>query len=62
MRMGRLGVATSKNSADLDIVSAGASEGHIEVIDRRRDVINCGGGKDVVWFDEGLDVVFPIAS
>jgi Ca2+-binding RTX toxin-like protein len=57
-RMGRPGVATSKNPG-LDIVSAGAGEGHIEVIDRRRDVIDCGGGKDVVWFDEGLDVVSP---
>jgi Ca2+-binding RTX toxin-like protein len=55
-RMGRPGVATSKNPG-LDIVSAGAGEGHIEVIDRGRNVIDCGGGKDVVWFDEGLDVV-----
>jgi hypothetical protein len=23
------------------------------------DVIDCGGGKDAVWFDEGLDIVSP---
>jgi Ca2+-binding RTX toxin-like protein len=57
-RMGRPGVATSKNPG-VDIVSAGAGGDHIEAIDRRRDIIDCGGGKDAVWFDEGLDVVSP---
>ena len=57
-RMGRPGVATSKNPG-VDIVSAGAGRDHIEAIDRRRDVIQCGDGKDAVWFDEGLDVVSP---
>jgi hypothetical protein len=56
--MGRPGVATSRNPG-VDIVSAGAGGDHIEAIDRRRDVIDCGGGKDAVWFDEGLDVVSP---
>jgi Ca2+-binding RTX toxin-like protein len=54
--MRRPGVATSRNPG-VDIVSAGADGDHIEAIDRRRDVIDCGGGKDAVWFDEQLDVV-----
>ena len=29
----------------------------IEAADDRRDVIDCGGGKDAVWFDERLDTV-----
>ena len=57
-RMGRPSVATSKNPG-VDIVSAGAGGDHIEAIDRRRDIIDCGGGKDAVWFDEGLDVISP---
>lgn len=56
--MSRPGVATSRNPG-VDIVSAGAGGDHVEAIDRRRDVIDCGGGEDAVWFDEGLDVVSP---
>jgi Ca2+-binding RTX toxin-like protein len=51
-------VATSKNPG-VDIVSAGAQGDHIEAIDRRRDIIDCGSGVDAVWFDVGLDVVSP---
>ena len=40
-------------------MSAGAGGDHIEAIDRRRDIIDCGAGKDPVGFDEGLDVVSP---
>jgi Ca2+-binding RTX toxin-like protein len=58
MGMGSPNVATSKNPG-VDIVSAGADGDHIEAIDRHKDIINCGGGKDAVWFDVGLDVVFP---
>ena len=54
--MGRPGVATSKKPG-VDTVSAGAGGDHIEAIDQRRDVIDCGDGKDAVWFDEGRDVV-----
>ena len=56
MSMSRPGVATSKNPG-VDIVSAGSGEDHIEAIDRRRDIIDCGSGTDAVWFDVGLDVV-----
>ena len=56
--VGRPGVATSRNPG-VDIVSAGASGDHIEAIDRRRDIIDCGSGTDAVWFDVGLDVVSP---
>jgi Ca2+-binding RTX toxin-like protein len=58
MSMNRPGVATSKNPG-VDIVSAGAGGDHVEAIDRRRDIIDCGGGVDAVWFDVGLDVVSP---
>ena len=58
MSMGRPGVATSR-ILGVDIVSAGAGGDHIEAIDRRRDIIDCGSGKDAVWFDVGLDVVSP---
>jgi Ca2+-binding RTX toxin-like protein len=58
MGMGRPGFATSRNPG-VDIVSAGAKGDHIEAIDRRRDIIDCGSGDDAVWFDEGLDVVSP---
>jgi Ca2+-binding RTX toxin-like protein len=58
MSMSRPGVATSKNPG-VDIVIAGAGGDHVETIDRRRDIINCGGGEDAVWFDVGLDVVSP---
>jgi Ca2+-binding RTX toxin-like protein len=54
--MGRPGFVRSKNPG-VDTVSAGAGGDHIEAVDNRRDVIDCGGGKDAVWFDEGLDVV-----
>ena len=54
----RPGVTTSKNPG-VDTVSAGAGGDHIETVDRRKDVIDCGGGKDAVWFDVGLDVVHP---
>jgi Ca2+-binding RTX toxin-like protein len=56
--MGRPGFATSRNPG-VDIVSAGARGDHIEAIDRRRDIIDCGGGDDAVWFDVGLDAVSP---
>ena len=56
--MGRPGFATSKNPG-VDIVIAGASGDHIEAIDRRKDIIDCGSGDDAVWFDVGLDVVSP---
>jgi Ca2+-binding RTX toxin-like protein len=56
--MGRPGVATSRNPG-VDIVRAGAKEDHVEAVDRRRDIIDCGGGVDAVWFDVGLDVVSP---
>ena len=55
---GRPGVATSRNPG-VDIVSAGAKGDHVEAVDRRRDIIDCGGGVDAVWFDVGLDVVSP---
>ena len=58
MSFGRPGVATSKNPG-VDIVSAGPDGDHIEAIDRHRDIIDCGGGVDAVWFDVGLDVVSP---
>jgi Ca2+-binding RTX toxin-like protein len=58
MSMARPGVATSKNPG-VDIVIAGAGGDHVETIDRRRDIIDCGGGKDAVWFDVKLDVVSP---
>jgi Ca2+-binding RTX toxin-like protein len=58
MSMGRPGVVNSKNPG-VDIVSAGADGDHIETIDRRRDIIDCGSGKDAVWFDVKLDVVSP---
>ncbi|MBA2712803.1 MAG: hypothetical protein H0U55_04510 [Rubrobacteraceae bacterium] len=38
---------------------AGAGGDHIESEDGRRDIIDCGGGKDAVWFDKGLDMVSP---
>ena len=56
--MGRPGVATSKNPG-VDIINAGAQGDHVEAVDRRRDIIDCGGGEDAVWFDVGLDVVSP---
>ena len=56
--MSRPAVATSKNPG-VDIVSAGGGEDHVEAIDRRKDLIDCGGGDDAVWFDVGLDVVSP---
>ena len=56
--MGHPGFATSRNPG-VDIVSAGASGDHIEAIDRRKDIIDCGSGDDAVWFDVGLDVVSP---
>jgi hypothetical protein len=55
-RMGRPGVARSRNPGT-DIVSAGPGGDHIEAVDGRRDVTDCGGDKDAVWFDKGLDVV-----
>jgi Ca2+-binding RTX toxin-like protein len=58
MSMSRPDVATSKNPG-VDIVNAGSGTDHIEAIDRRRDIINCGSGTDAVWFDVGLDVVYP---
>ena len=56
--VGRPGVVASRNPG-VDVVNAGEGGDHIEAIDRRRDVIHCGGGKDAVWFDEKLDVVSP---
>jgi len=58
VRMGRPGVAPSRNPG-VDVVSAGDEGDHIEAVDRHRDIIDCGGGVDAVWFDEGLDVVSP---
>jgi RTX calcium-binding nonapeptide repeat (4 copies) len=58
MGMSRPTVATSKNPG-VDIVSAGAGGDHVEAIDRRKDIIDCGSGDDAVWFDVGLDVVSP---
>jgi Ca2+-binding RTX toxin-like protein len=58
MGMSRPAVATSKNPG-VDIVSAGAGGDHVEAIDRRKDIIDCGSGDDAVWFDVGLDVVSP---
>ena len=55
-RFGRPGFARSRNPG-VDTVSSGAGGDHIEAVDGRRDVIACGGGKDAVWFDEGLDTV-----
>jgi Ca2+-binding RTX toxin-like protein len=55
-RLGHPGIARSTNSG-IDTVSAGAGADHIEAVDHRRDVIDCGGGKDAVWFDEELDTV-----
>src|SRR5918994_3774675 len=52
--MGRPGFATSRNPG-VDIVSAGDRGDHIEAIDRRKDIIDCGSGDDAVWFDVGLD-------
>ncbi len=58
VRMGRGGIAKSKNPG-IDTVSGGMGGDHIEAVDGRMDIIDCGGGKDAVWFDEGLDVVLP---
>jgi Ca2+-binding RTX toxin-like protein len=57
-RLGHPGIARSTNPG-IDTVSAGAGGDHIEAVDGRRDVIDCGGGKDAVWFDERLDTVSP---
>ncbi len=56
IRMGRPAVARSNNPGT-DTVRAGSGGDHIEAVDGRRDVIDCGGGKDAVWFDEGLGEV-----
>lgn len=55
-RPGHPGIARSTNPGT-DTVSAGGGGDHIEAVDGRRDVIDCGGGKDAVWFDERLDTV-----
>lgn len=55
-RMSRPYVVRSRNPGT-DTVKAGSGGDHIEAVDGRIDVIDCGGGKDAVWFDEGLDVV-----
>jgi Ca2+-binding RTX toxin-like protein len=56
--MGRPGVATSRNPGR-DVVRAGGGGDHVEAVDRHRDIIDCGGGVDAVWFDVRLDVVSP---
>lgn len=40
-----------------DVVRAGRGGDHIEATDAHRDIIDCGGGKDAVWFDKKLDMV-----
>ncbi len=55
-RLGYPGVARSKNPG-VDSVSGGGGGDHIEAVDGHRDVIDCGSGKDAVWFDKGLDTV-----
>jgi Ca2+-binding RTX toxin-like protein len=57
-RMGRPYVAGSENPG-MDFVRGGSGGDHIQSVDGRMDVIDCGGGKDAVWFDEGLDIVSP---
>ena len=57
-RLGHPGLARSTNPG-MDTVRAGAGGDHIEAVDGRRDVIDCGGGEDAVWFDERLDTVSP---
>ena len=57
-RMGRPYVARSENPG-MDFVRGGSGGDHIQSVDGRMDVIDCGGGKDAVWFDEGLDIVSP---
>jgi hypothetical protein len=57
-RMGRPYVVRSENPG-MDFVKGGLGGDHIESKDGHRDIIDCGGGKDAVWFDEGLDIVSP---
>ncbi len=57
-RMGRPYVAGSENPG-MDFVRGGSGGDHIQSVDGRMDIIDCGGGKDAVWFDEGLDIVSP---
>jgi Ca2+-binding RTX toxin-like protein len=57
-RMGRPYVVRSENPGT-DFVKGGLGGDHIESKDGHRDIIDCGGGKDAVWFDEGLDIVSP---
>lgn len=57
-REGRGGVVRSRHPG-IDTVRAGSGGDHIEAVDGRIDIIDCGGGKDAVWFDEGLDIVLP---
>jgi Ca2+-binding RTX toxin-like protein len=57
-RMGRPYVVRSE-SPGMDFVKGGLGGDHIESKDGHRDIIDCGGGKDAVWFDEGLDIVSP---
>jgi Ca2+-binding RTX toxin-like protein len=58
MSFSRPSVVTSKNPG-VDIISGDDGGDHIETIDRRRDIIDCGSGLDAVWFDVRLDVVSP---
>jgi Ca2+-binding RTX toxin-like protein len=57
-RMTRPYVVRSE-SPGMDFVKGGLGGDHIESKDGRMDIIDCGGGKDAVWFDEGLDIVSP---
>ena len=57
-RMARPYVVRSE-SPGMDFVKGGLGGDHIESKDGRMDIIDCGGGKDAVWFDEGLDIVSP---
>jgi Ca2+-binding RTX toxin-like protein len=57
-RMGRPYVVRSE-SPGMDFVRGGSGGDHIQSVDGRMDVIDCGGGNDAAWFDEGLDIVLP---
>ena len=52
-------VVHGESGSDGDEYAAGGLLDHIQSVDGRMDVIDCGGGKDAVWFDEGLDIVSP---
>jgi hypothetical protein len=43
-----------------DTVNAGGGGAFIAADDEVKDIITCGKGRDVVWFDEGLDEITNI--